>query len=299
MDLSLIIKEIRKSIGLSQDEFASKIGLTRSNLSQIEIGRNTPSVLLLNDIANIFHIDISTIFEMINSEKKLLPELLPKLLPNKKNGNLNSNPNGNLIPKNTIYSESNIITLAAEPIADYNKPNIIHIPVVNIEAAAGSGYYNDPYLNTSDQISLPANMVSKSGMNICIKIKGDSMSPTLLDSSYLIINNIHPSEWANIPDGHVCVVSDREGRTYVKRIKNRLNKGFIVCMSDNVDKANYPNFNLQTDEINTIWHAEWYISAKMPNINENYYSKLIQLEDNFEDLKNDMKEILKQIKPKQ
>ena len=79
MDLSLIIKEIRKNIGLSQDEFASKIGLTRSNLSQIEIGRNTPSVLLLNDIANIFHIDISTIFEMINSEKKLLPELLPKL----------------------------------------------------------------------------------------------------------------------------------------------------------------------------------------------------------------------------
>ena len=70
-------------------------------------------------------------------------------------------------------------------------------------------------------------------------------------------------------------------------------------MSDNVDKANYPNFNLQIDEINTIWHAEWYISAKMPNINENYYSKLIQLEDDFEDLKNDVKEILKQIKPKQ
>ena len=291
MDLSLIIKEIRKNIGLSQDEFASKIGLTRSNLSQIEIGRNTPSVLLLNDIANIFHIDISTIFEMINSEKKLLPELLPKLLPNKKN----VHP----IPKKTIYADTNISTLAAEPIVDNNKSDIIQIPVVNIEAAAGNGYYNDSYLNTTDLISLPANMVSKSGMNICIKIKGDSMSPTLLDSSYLIINNIHPSEWINIPDGHVCVVSDREGRTYVKRIKNRLNKGFIVCMSDNVDKANYPNFNLQIDEINTIWHAEWYISAKMPNINENYYSKLIQLEDNFEDLKNDMKEILKQIKPKQ
>ena len=295
MDLSLIIKEIRKNIGLSQDEFASKIGLTRSNLSQIEIGRNTPSVLLLNDIANIFHIDISTIFEMINSEKKLLPELLPKLLPNKKNVHPNVHP----IPKKTIYADTNISTLAAEPIADNNKSDIIQIPVVNIEAAAGSGYYNDSYLNTTDLISLPANMVNKSGMNICIKIKGDSMSPTLLDSSYLIINNIHPSEWVNIPDGHVCVVSDREGRTYVQRIKNRLNKGFIVCMSDNVDKANYPNFNLQIDEINTIWHAEWYISAKMPNINENYYSKLIQLEDDFEDLKNDVKEILKQIKPKQ
>ena len=138
MDLSLIIKEIRKNIGLSQDEFASKIGLTRSNLSQIEIGRNTPSVLLLNDIANIFHIDISTIFEMINSEKKLLPELLPKLLPNKKNVHPNVHP----IPKKTIYADTNISTLAAEPIADNNKSDIIQIPVVNIEAAAGSGYYN-------------------------------------------------------------------------------------------------------------------------------------------------------------
>ena len=69
-----------------------------------------------------------------------------------------------------------------------------------------------------------------------------------------------------MPEEQVYVVTDRDGKAYVKRVKNRLDKGFIVCMSDNPDKAYYPNFNLQTDEIHTIWHAEWYISAKMPNI---------------------------------
>lgn len=273
-------------LGVSVNEFSNKIGVSNGYLAkQRAASANIGSHIIEKIVISFPQLNLEWLIagwgEMI------------------KNTKVNTKIDTNIIPKKTVYSESDTLTLAAEPVADYKKPSIVQIPVVNIEAAAGSGYYNDSYLNTTDLISLPANMVSKSGMNICIKIKGDSMSPTLLDSSYLIINNIHPSDWVNIPDGHVCVVSDREGRTYVKRIKNRLNKGFIVCMSDNVDKANYPNFNLQIDEINTIWHAEWYISAKMPNINENYYSKLIQLEDNFEDLKNDMKEILKQIKPKQ
>lgn len=291
-DRILKILEIK---GLNKNSFSNAIGIQPQTLHHIVSGRRTnPSFEVIQKIVSTYS-DINPMW-LITGKGSIFIE--NDLLLNKKNVHLNVHPNIHPLPKKTVYSEPNITTLAAEPVADYKKPSIVQIPVVNIEAAAGSGYY-DPYLNTSDQISLPANMISRSGLNLCIKIKGDSMSPTLLDSSYLIINNIHPSDWVNMPDEHVYVVSDREGRTYVKRIKNRLNKGFIVCMSDNVDKANYPNFNLQIDEINTIWHAEWYISAKMPNINENYYSKLIQLEDNFEDLKNDMKEILKQIKPKQ
>ena len=58
-------------------------------------------------------------------------------------------------------------------------------------------------------------------------------------------------------------------------------------MSDNVDKINYPNFNLEAQEINTILHAEWYFSAKMPNLNETYYDKVNQLEDDMDVMKAD------------
>ena len=89
---------------------------------------------------------------------------------------------------------------------------------------------------------------------------------------------------------HVYVIVAGE-HAYLKRVKNRLNKGFIVCMSDNTDKYSYPNFNLQAEEITCIFYAEFLISAKMPNINETYYSRLRQLEDRF----NEVEQIIRKI----
>lgn len=173
--------------------------------------------------------------------------------------------------------------------------NSTSIPLVDISVAAGcTGYGNYDYLEVIDNIQMPSSMVKKHGRYFCVRIKGESMTPTLLDSSYVIIRLLDRSEWGNIPEGHIYVVSDREGKTYIKRIKNRLKEhGFIVCMSDNMDKVNYPNFNLMEDEINTILHAEWYISAKMPNINETYYDKVNHLEDDIDIIKNQMNVILK------
>ena len=54
--------------------------------------------------------------------------------------------------------------------------------------------------------------------------------------------------------------------------------------SDNADKQNYPNFNLYEEELNTIWYAEWYFSAKIPNIQEVYYRKQGELEDRLDEL---------------
>ena len=123
------------------------------------------------------------------------------------------------------------------------------------------------------------------------------MSPTILDSSYVIVRVLERYEWEDMPDRHIYIISDREGKAYIKRIKNRLREhGFIVCMSDNVDKANYPNFNLQEDELNSILYVEWYISAKMPNINENYYKKVNDLEDKYEDMNKKINFLINAIK---
>lgn len=169
-----------------------------------------------------------------------------------------------------------------------NKDNFVSIPLVDISVAAGcSGYDNPDYLEIIDTIKMPSSMVHDGGKYFCVRIKGESMSPTLLDSSYIIVRLLERFEWADIPERHVYLISDRDGRSYIKRIKNRLRQhGFIVCMSDNVDKVNYPNFNLEEQDINTILHAEWYFSAKMPNLNETYYDKVNQLEDKYDMLEN-------------
>ena len=166
------------------------------------------------------------------------------------------------------------------------------VPIVDISAAAGFGFLNNDYVEQLGMIQFPANMI-KSGLNYCVRNKGFSMSPTLNDSDYVIVRHLQPNEWLDMPDEHIYLVVDKDGLAYMKRIKNRLNKGFIVCMSDSIDKANYPNFNKQIDEIANIFHAEWHLSAKMQNINETYYSRLKMLEDRIDEMDNEFMKIKK------
>lgn len=167
----------------------------------------------------------------------------------------------------------------------------IDIPIVEIYEAAGYGAFNSDYIEQSGSITLPASMV-KRGKHYCVRIEGHSMSPTIQDSDYVIVRLLDPYDWKDMPDEHVYLVVDRDGAAYMKRVKNRFEKGFIVCTSDSIEKNVYPNFNLQADHIANIFHAEWHFSAKMQNINETYYSRLRLLEDDMAD----MKEYLKKIK---
>lgn len=51
------IKELRKSLNMTQDEFSSKIGLSRNFIAQIETGTKTPSDRTINDICREFNIN--------------------------------------------------------------------------------------------------------------------------------------------------------------------------------------------------------------------------------------------------
>ena len=51
------IKEIRKSVHLTQDEFAEKIGLSKNFVWMMENGERTPSDRTISDICRIFSIN--------------------------------------------------------------------------------------------------------------------------------------------------------------------------------------------------------------------------------------------------
>ena len=157
------------------------------------------------------------------------------------------------------------------------------VPLTELSAAAGHGALNEEYFDAGEVIQVPSRFL-KTGSHIAVRVKGDSMSPTLQDGGYVIIRNLHPADWDKFPNEQVAVVVNREGHAYLKRLKNRFRQGFITLMSDNPDKTSHPNFNLQREEILTLWHVEWYLSAKMPNIHDQYYSRLQRLEDKYEGL---------------
>lgn len=316
----MIIKGIRKYLQLSQEDFANRLGMTRSNLSQMEIGRNTPSVALLNDLANIFHIDIRIVFQMINSDENVFLSLLPQLSSDLNKGKENGKERGNVstdmsldsrktkstpfekeetkdslfLPDSGKTKSTNIVELPV-PVTDGSE--MVSVPLVDISVAAGSGYYNPDQLSEIDCIRFPKSMVKEGRTYLCVRIKGESMVPTLQDGGYLVIRLLERYEWQDVRDGHVYVVSDTDGRAFVKRLKNRLSDfGFIVCMSDNPDVTHYRNFNLMENEINTIWHAEWYISAKMPNIHTTYYNKVSELEDKYDDVITQLQQVQREIR---
>ena len=51
------IKAVRKYLGLKQDEFAVRIGSSRSNLACVETGKVTPTPMMLICIALTFNVD--------------------------------------------------------------------------------------------------------------------------------------------------------------------------------------------------------------------------------------------------
>lgn len=264
------LRFLREKRGMKLDDFGF-LDIKKGTMSNYELGNTEPKIDLICKLSKFFGIDID--------------EFLTK--------DLSTN-----ISSTKTYDIPNTNHILEEPIDIYSNKKVEKlIPIVDINVAAGiGGCLNGEYIEVENNICLPGNLISFDRKYYALKIKGDSMAPTLLDSSYIIVKLLERSEWEDLPDKHICVVSDKEGKAYIKRIKNRFKKhGFIVCMSDNPNKVIFPNFNIIEEEINTIWHAEWYLSPKMPNIHETYYNKIEDMSDDIDLIKQQINQIVKNI----
>jgi putative transcriptional regulator len=56
------LEEIRKQKGLTQEELAEKLEVSRQTISSLESGRYNPSILLAFKIAKMFDLSIEDIF---------------------------------------------------------------------------------------------------------------------------------------------------------------------------------------------------------------------------------------------
>ena len=143
---------------------------------------------------------------------------------------------------------------------------MVEVPVVDVEAAAGGGSANSDYFEDAETLHFPSSVLSPtSSMRLCISVKGESMEPTLFDGTRIVVRRLDRSEWARIRSGNVYVVTDREGSTYVKRVRNNLQLfGMLTLVSDNPDQRKYKTFQLQEEEIFNVWEVELVISDTIP-----------------------------------
>ncbi len=56
------IQKLRKEIGLTQEEFAEKLNISRTHIGHIEQGRKSPSMKLMEKIAKALRVKVKDIF---------------------------------------------------------------------------------------------------------------------------------------------------------------------------------------------------------------------------------------------
>lgn len=59
MKIGQSVKQVRKKRGISQKNLCKSVGITQSYLSQVENNKKTPSISVLNDIADYFEMPLS------------------------------------------------------------------------------------------------------------------------------------------------------------------------------------------------------------------------------------------------
>lgn len=248
--ISMRIAVLYRTKGLAPHEFAEKINCDHQKFLDIVTGKIPIPASLLNDILEVF------------------PDVNPSWLLN----------NHGLPIKEGVAQ-------VLEPSEKYINEDFKSIPIIDIEAAAGiQGVCNPDYIEVLGYLTLPVNSLQKrTGIYYAIRNRGHSMSPTIYDKDYLIVRWLDRGEWQELRDEYIYVVV-ADGNTYVKRIKDRLNRGFMVCMSDNLDKSNYPNFTLEAEEIDNLFYTELKISPHLPNVNATYYDRVKSLEDKVDEL---------------
>lgn len=89
--MNLRIKQVRQSNNLTQDAFASRLGITKSSVSLIESGKNNPSEQTIRAICSEFSIrrewlefghEPMKAAELENSPETLVPDLVAVLQDN-------------------------------------------------------------------------------------------------------------------------------------------------------------------------------------------------------------------------
>lgn len=62
------IKELRKRVGLSQDQLAEKVGIESKYLSRIEVGKRHPSLDALERIADSLQVEMKDLFDFLHHD---------------------------------------------------------------------------------------------------------------------------------------------------------------------------------------------------------------------------------------
>lgn len=223
--LSQNIKHMRTLKGLTQEQFAEDLKVSRSRISSYEENRAIPPVEFLIDLSDYFKIPIDILIKNDLSGAKDI----------------------------SFIEIGNRRVLFPITVDGANEDLIEIIPV---EASAGylRGYADPEYIEHLEKIKLP---FLPTGTHRAFPIKGDSMLP-VKSGSYIVARFVE--EIGNLKDGKTYIVLTLNDGIVYKRVFNKIaENNMLLLVSDN---KKYDPYYVPVDEILELWEFTCSINTQ-------------------------------------
>ncbi|ADK83486.1 putative phage repressor [Desulfarculus baarsii DSM 2075] len=204
-------REIRKQLGLSQQEFASVLGVTQATASRIERGEVSATVEALSGLLCAYpDLDVGYILcGNTSAIQSPCPDALEVA--------------ANICPVIRTMN-SDLSDVQQENVAD----DYLAVPLLEGKAAAGAGGVTWNQVKSLVWVYKPE--LGQRRNCVALRVWGDSMEPTIPDGSIVIVD-LDQRE----PDGrgeHVWALRTEDGDTIIKRLR-QTPQGVWVIISDN------------------------------------------------------------------
>lgn len=214
--ISSNIRFLRQLKGLSQEQLADELNVTRSRIGGYEEARNEPPIDLLIRLSEYFHIAIDALVR--GDLKKTNLDGLMK------------------VGKNRI-----LFPILLD--ADGNDM----VELIPLKASAGylKGYADPEYIEKLPQMRLP---FLPTGKHRAFPIKGDSMPP-IKEGSFVIAKYLERMEDVKI--GHTYIVVTKDDGLSYKRVMNYNKKEASLELHS--DNKIYQPYKVKLEEVLELW----------------------------------------------
>ncbi len=223
--ISKNLSHLRQLRGLSQEEIAEDLGITRAKQGSYEEGRANPPIPMLIKYADYFKLPIDILLRNDLAKSDEEPSII--------------------VGKNRILFPMAVDKEAADV-----------IEVVPIKATAGylNGYGDPEYVESLQHMKLPFMPVGK---HRAFPIQGDSMLP-VRSGSYVVARFLE--SYDEVKDGRTYILlTSTEGIVY-KRAYNRVEKdGTLHLHSDN---KLYAPYKVQIEDVLELWEFTCLIDTQ-------------------------------------
>jgi len=205
------LRDLRKSHGLTQEQFGQKIGAKQGNVADWERGRSSPSLETMNQIVKIYNINLHWLFTgegkmhiQSQQEQELEVNIRQKVF-------------------NILRDELTILENDPSFVPSKND-DFLFMPVVG-DIAAGEPM---PFISDTDpiqHIAIPKRKLSNPSNCEVLRVNGDSMEPKIEHSDIVVIRK--DVDWQSCHN-KVVAVRTSDGLTLKKLVLDEVKRTAVL-----------------------------------------------------------------------